>query len=632
MLDAFFANPIYKKCREGILCTIDLSIVLVSFFLAYFSKVDFNLYRLGTIDALSIAVALIVVLIVYTLSFLIFRIHKSLWKYIGLVEAFRIGLSVFCASLVLTLAVLFSSLNGFYISVIFIAGLLTILLMFNVRLVYRLLRKYASKLNDEGPRENVIIVGAGDGGYILSKEIAQNDKMNVNVVGFADDKRVNKVINGQRVLGSTYDLPELVTKYQINTAYIAIPSATKAEIRRINDICQSLKLKTKIMKEADTLLEDEGTSVKHPIADISIEDLLGRGEIKLQQEEIGSYIGNRVIAVTGAGGSIGSELCRQIVRFKPKQLVMIDINENSLYMLEQEFNRNKVHDVMSKEIEILSLIVSIRDYAAMNQVFKQYQPEVVFHAAAHKHVPLMETRPQEAIKNNVFGTNNVIQACIKNKVSRFIMISTDKAVNPTNVMGATKRMTEMLLQANGDNGVTKMAAVRFGNVLGSNGSVIPIFKQQIAEGGPVTITDKNIVRYFMTIPEAAQLVLQAGYYADKGEIFVLDMGEPVKILDLAEKMIRLSGYKPYEDIDIIEIGLRPGEKMYEELHLSGETRTKTKNDLIFRNNVMGIEKAELEKKLERLSAALKEECARAEYRSLMLELISSDKQSVASTH
>lgn len=632
MLDAFFANPIYKKCREGILCTIDLSIVLVSFFLAYFSKVDFNLYRLGTIDSVSIAVALIAILIVYTLSFLIFRIHKSLWKYIGLVEAFRIGLSVFCASLVLTLTVLFSSLNGFYISVIFIAGLLTILLMFNVRLVYRLLRKYASKLNDEGPRENVIIVGAGDGGYILSKEIAQNDKMNVNVVGFADDKRVNKVINGQRVLGSTYDLPELVTKYQINTAYIAIPSATKAEIRRINDICQSLKLKTKIMKEADTLLEDEGTSVKHPIADISIEDLLGRGEIKLQQEEIGSYIGNRVIAVTGAGGSIGSELCRQIVRFKPKQLVMIDINENSLYMLEQEFNRNKVHDVMSKEIEILSLIVSIRDYAAMNQVFKQYQPEVVFHAAAHKHVPLMETRPQEAIKNNVFGTNNVIQACIKNKVSRFIMISTDKAVNPTNVMGATKRMTEMLLQANGDNGVTKMAAVRFGNVLGSNGSVIPIFKQQIAEGGPVTITDKNIVRYFMTIPEAAQLVLQAGYYADKGEIFVLDMGEPVKILDLAEKMIRLSGYKPYEDIDIIEIGLRPGEKMYEELHLSGETRTKTKNDLIFRNNVMGIEKAELEKKLERLSAALKEECARAEYRSLMLELISSDKQSVASTH
>lgn len=626
MLDAFFANPIYKKCRELILCTIDLCIVLVSFFLAYLSKVDFNLQSLSNINALNIVIALIVVLIIYALSFLMFRIHKSLWKYIGIVEAFRIGVSVLFASLILILIVMFTSLNSFYISVIFISGLLSILLMFNVRLVYRLLRKYTTK--QSSPNENVIIIGAGDGGYILSKEIAQNKKMNVNVVGFADDKRVNKVINGQRVLGSTYDLPQLVTKYNISSAYIAIPSATKAEIRRINDICQSLKLKTKIMKEADTLLEDESVPIKYPIADISIEDLLGRGEIKLQQDEIGSYISGKVIAVTGAGGSIGSELCRQIVKFKPKQLVMIDINENSLYMLEQEFNRNKVHGTMSKDIEVFSLIVSIRDYTALNQVFKQYEPAVVFHAAAHKHVPLMETRPQEAIKNNVFGTNNVIQACIKNKVSRFIMISTDKAVNPTNVMGATKRMTEMLLQANGDNGVTKMAAVRFGNVLGSNGSVIPIFKQQIAEGGPVTITDKNIIRYFMTIPEAAQLVLQAGYYADKGEIFVLDMGEPVKILDLAEKMIRLSGFKPYEDIDIIEIGLRPGEKMFEELHLSGETTIKTKNDLIFKNNVMGIKKTELDKKLERLSVALKEEYSKEEYRSLMLELIRDDQHSM----
>ncbi len=381
------------------------------------------------------------------------------------------------------------------------------------------------------------------------------------------------------------------------------------------------------MKEADSLLEDE-SAAKYPIADISIEDLLGRGEIKLQQNEIGSYIGDKVIAITGAGGSIGSELCRQIVKFKPKQLVMIDINENSLYMLEQEFNRNKVHGLMSKDIQVISLIVSIRDYSSVNQVFKQYQPEVVFHAAAHKHVPLMETRPQEAIKNNVFGTNNVIQACIKNKVSRFIMISTDKAVNPTNVMGATKRMTEMLLQANGDNGVTKMAAVRFGNVLGSNGSVIPIFKQQIAEGGPVTITDKNIIRYFMTIPEAAQLVLQAGFYADKGEIFVLDMGEPVKILDLAEKMIRLSGYKPYEDIDIVEIGLRPGEKMFEELHLSGETRTKTKNNLIYKNNVMGITVEQVEEKLRTLSDLLQKDADTEVYRETMLEIIKDDRRAI----
>ena len=627
MLNAIFANPIYKNCREAILCTIDLCIVLLSFFLAYWSKVDFNLQRLWTINLMHIIVALIVVLIVYAISFLMFRIHQSLWKYIGVVEAFRIGLSVFVASVVLAFLIIFLSMNSFYISVVFVAGLLSILLMFNVRLAYRLLRKYTVKPDRDAPKENVIIVGAGDGGYILSKEISQNEKMNVNVVGFADDQRVNKVINGQRVLGSTYDLPELVTKYQISTAYIAIPSATNAEIRRINDICQSFKLKTKIMKEADSLLEDE-SAAKYPIADISIEDLLGRGEIKLQQNEIGSYIGDKVIAITGAGGSIGSELCRQIVKFKPKQLVMIDINENSLYMLEQEFNRNKVHGLMSKDIQVISLIVSIRDYSSVNQVFKQYQPEVVFHAAAHKHVPLMETRPQEAIKNNVFGTNNVIQACIKNKVSRFIMISTDKAVNPTNVMGATKRMTEMLLQANGDNGVTKMAAVRFGNVLGSNGSVIPIFKQQIAEGGPVTITDKNIIRYFMTIPEAAQLVLQAGFYADKGEIFVLDMGEPVKILDLAEKMIRLSGYKPYEDIDIVEIGLRPGEKMFEELHLSGETRTKTKNNLIYKNNVMGITVEQVEEKLRTLSDLLQKDADTEVYRETMLEIIKDDRRAI----
>ena len=334
--------------------------------------------------------------------------------------------------------------------------------------------------------------------------------------------------------------------------------------------------------------------------------------------------------MTGAGGSIGSELCRQIVKFRPKELVMIDINENSLYMLEQEFNRDRTHGRLNPNIVIDSYIASIRDRSAIDSIFAQKRPEVVYHAAAHKHVPLMETRPMEAVKNNVFGTNNVIQSCIKHQVSRFIMISTDKAVNPTNVMGATKRMTEMILQANGNNGVTKMAAVRFGNVLGSNGSVIPIFKNQIKEGGPVTITDKNIIRYFMTIPEAAQLVLQAGYYADKGEIFVLDMGEPVKILDLAEKMIRLSGLEPYKDIDIVEIGLRPGEKMFEELRLDGEDTERTKNDLIFINHVMGISKQEIDEKLAVLGKLLSENASREEFRNTMLEIIK-DKENVKHT-
>lgn len=619
MLNIIFNNLIYKKYRGLILCIGDLCVVILSFLLSYWARMDFNITRIGEVNLGTALIGFAIVLTVYTICFLAFKIYKSLWKYIGLVETLRIGMAVVCASAILIALVLLCSINSFYISVIFTAGLLAVLMMFNMRLLYRLLRRYSMKSGL--PKENVVIIGAGDGGYILLKEILQNEKMHVNVVGFVDDQRVNKMISGYNVLGSTYDLPELVAKYHVTSAYIAIPSAGKGDLRRINDLCQSLKLKTKIMREADSLLEDELGKRRYPVEDISIEDLLGRGEIHLEQHEVSSYLRDRVVCVTGAGGSIGSELCRQIMRFKPKQLVMIDINENNLYMLEQEFYRSQRHGKVDSGIKMVSLIVSIRDEAALHQVFEQYHPEVVFHAAAHKHVPLMETRPQEAIKNNVFGTHHVIRACIANRVSRFIMISTDKAVNPTNVMGATKRMTEMLLQAYGDNGVTKMAAVRFGNVLGSNGSVIPIFKEQIAEGGPITITDKRIIRYFMTIPEAAQLVLQAGFYADKGEIFVLDMGEPVKILDLAEKMIRLSGYKPYEDIDIVEIGLRPGEKMYEELHLYGETATKTKNNLISKINVMQITKAQVEEKLSLLSQALSEEHDKQDYRELMLELI-----------
>ena len=619
MLNIFFNNLIYKKYRGLILCIGDLCVVILSFLLSYWARMDFNITRIGEVNLGTALIGFAIVLTVYTICFLAFKIYKSLWKYIGLVETLRIGMAVVCASAILIALVLLCSINSFYISVIFTAGLLAVLMMFNMRLLYRLLRRYSMKSGL--PKENVVIIGAGDGGYILLKEILQNEKMHVNVVGFVDDQRVNKMISGYNVLGSTYDLPELVAKYHVTSAYIAIPSASKGDLRRINDLCQSLKLKTKIMREADSLLEDELGKRRYPVEDISIEDLLGRGEIHLEQHEVSSYLRDRVVCVTGAGGSIGSELCRQIMRFKPKQLVMIDINENNLYMLEQEFYRSQRHGKVDSGIKMVSLIVSIRDEAALHQVFEQYHPEVVFHAAAHKHVPLMETRPQEAIKNNVFGTHHVIRACIAHRVSRFIMISTDKAVNPTNVMGATKRMTEMLLQAYGDNGVTKMAAVRFGNVLGSNGSVIPIFKEQIAEGGPITITDKRIIRYFMTIPEAAQLVLQAGFYADKGEIFVLDMGEPVKILDLAEKMIRLSGYKPYEDIDIVEIGLRPGEKMYEELHLYGETATKTKNNLISKINVMQITKTQVEEKLSLLSQALSEEHDKQDYRELMLELI-----------
>lgn len=629
MIEKLFSNPIYVKHREMMLCALDLCIVLVSFLLAYWIRIDFHFPDFSQLDITKCLIALLIVLIVYAISFFVFKIHKSLWKYIGPVESIRIGMAVLLSSIVLMALVIGTSINRSYTSVVATGGLLSAILMYTTRVSYRLYRR--NILKSDGIRKNAIIIGAGDAGYILLKEMIQNDKFHVNVIGFIDDKRYNNMVSGYKVLGDTYDLPEIVKKYSVEEAFIAIPSADKANIRRIFDICQSCKIDTKIMKRGDTIIEDDldrdYDEKKYPVQDISIEDLLGRGEIHLDQAEIKSYLTDQVVVVTGAGGSIGSELCRQIVKFKPKELVMIDINENSLYMLEQEFNRNRTHGTLHPDIKILSLIASIRDFTSISDIFKEKQPSVVFHAAAHKHVPLMETRPMEAIKNNVFGTNNVIKACIKNKVSRFIMISTDKAVNPTNVMGATKRMTEMILQANGNNGVTKMAAVRFGNVLGSNGSVIPIFKQQIAEGGPVTITDKNIIRYFMTIPEAAQLVLQAGFYADKGEIFVLDMGEPVKILDLAEKMIRMSGYRPYDDIDIVEIGLRPGEKMYEELKLDGETRTMTKNDLIFKNQIMDITMEDINEKLDVLSQKLQSNLNPLEYKKVMLEIIKDKDES-----
>lgn len=627
MLERIFNNNIYKKHRELLLCAIDLCVVLISFLLSYWINIEFKLPNFYRFYVSEVMLAVLTVLVVYCISFLVFKIHKSLWKYVGPIETIRIGFSVIFASVVLFLIAVAFHVDRMFLSVIITGGLIAALLMFNMRVCYRLYRRATMKSSVN--TENAIIIGAGDAGYILAKELIQNHKFNVKVIGFVDDKRTDNVISGYKVLGDTYDIPDIVRKYDVKIAFIAIPSATKDDLRRIYDLCQSVKVETKIMKDGDNLLDNDlNATKKYPVQDISIEDLLGRGEIHLEQSEIKSYLTGKKIVVTGAGGSIGSELCRQIVRFKPKQLFMIDINENSLYMLEQEFNRNRTHGTLDPSIEIVSLIASIREYKAINEIFKEKQPDVVFHAAAHKHVPLMETRPMEAIKNNVFGTNNVINACIKNKVSRFIMISTDKAVNPTNVMGATKRMTEMILQANGNNGVTKMAAVRFGNVLGSNGSVIPIFKRQIAEGGPVTITDKNIIRYFMTIPEAAQLVLQAGFYADKGEIFVLDMGKPVKILDLAEKMIRMSGFKPYKDIDIVEIGLRPGEKMFEELKLDGETTTRTKNNLIFKNNVMAITKKDVTERLQQLDEVLHEDIPNSVIKERLLNLIISDKDQV----
>lgn len=623
MLHMFFENTIYRKHREKLLLLLDLLIVLLSYLIAYWSKNDFQLrtMQLGLTGS-EVIVGCVILLIIYACSFAFFKVYKSLWKYIGVDELIRLTASnILAMIIVMFLSQLYFGMFSL-ISLELIAGVYALIIMSGVRVLYRLLRRYSLKKNAKEVK--TIIIGAGDAGNLLLRELRQNNSLNYKIVGFIDDFKKDLMIGGYPILGTTEDLAKIKSKYNIESALIAISHVNQKDLRRIYDACVNNGLDTKIMN----FQFKNNTKNNSVVADIKIEDLLGRGEIHLDQSEISSYLQDQVVVVTGAGGSIGSELCRQIVKFQPRKLIMLDINENSLYMLEQEFKRHIEHGLMSQNIDLKSLIASIRDKKAIDEIFERYHPDVVYHAAAHKHVPLMETRPMEAIKNNVFGTNNVIHSCIEHKVKRFIMISTDKAVNPTNVMGATKRMTEMILQAHGHNGVTKMAAVRFGNVLGSNGSVIPIFKAQIAEGGPVTLTSKEIIRYFMTIPEAAQLVLQAGYYADQGDIFVLDMGEPVKILDLAEKMIRLAGLKPYEDIEIKEIGLRPGEKMFEELRLDGEDTTRTKNDLIYKNAPMDISVEDIDARLSQLHNVIyKENVTPSEIKETILNLIISDKNS-----
>lgn len=619
MINYILKNPLYKKYRELLISLIDLLIVAVSYFCAFFIvTLNFRFSAMAELTVFSLFQGVVLLLACYFVSFMAFRINRSMWKYTGPSEVMHIVAAVIMAMILTLLLRPLVPIRTQEVRTIVVTGMFVILLMCCVRLAYRLLRRREAEVNRT---KNALIIGAGDGGYILCREIMQNRSIDAHVVGFVDDARVGKIVYGKKVLCDTLHMGKIVEKYDVQMALIAIPSASTKDIRRIYELCRGLNLEVKIMKKGDSMLESADAKRRYPVEDINIEDLLGRGEIHLDQHEVSSYLSGKTVAVTGAGGSIGSELCRQIMKFHPKELVMIDINENSLYMLEQEFNRARIHHRLYEDIVVDSYIASIRDRISIDYIFSTKQPDVVFHAAAHKHVPLMETRPMEAIKNNVFGTNNVIQCCIRNKVPRFIMISTDKAVNPTNVMGATKRMTEMILQANGDNGVTKMAAVRFGNVLGSNGSVIPIFRNQIREGGPVTITDRNITRYFMTIPEAAQLVLQAGYYADRGEIFVLDMGEPVKILDLAEKMIRLAGLEPYKDIDIMEIGLRPGEKMFEELRLDGEDTERTKNDLIFVNHVMRITRAEIDEKLNELARMIADKVPEPQLKQRLLEMI-----------
>jgi FlaA1/EpsC-like NDP-sugar epimerase len=507
--------------------------------------------------------------------FYMFGLYTSLWTYASIDELMQVFL-----------AAAIGSVGSYPIglllhmplprSVYIISFMLILLFVGGSRFSYRILRRAKRAIISESDKIRVMVIGAGDAGSMVIREMQRHDGLTyMPVVVVDDDKRKHRAkIHGVPVKGDKSKINELVKQYNINEIIIAMPSATKQVKSEIINMCKKTKCKLKTLPGMYELINEEVSIRK--IRNVSIEDILGREEVKLNNEEISSYINNDVVLVTGGGGSIGSELCRQLARFQPKKLLILDIYENNAYDLQ-----NELKYIYKDKLDFEVIIASVRDKARLRDIFDKYKPSVVFHAAAHKHVPLMEANPVEAIKNNVFGTLNVAQCADEFGAKKFVLISTDKAVNPTNVMGATKRFAEMIIQSLDKQSNTEFVAVRFGNVLGSNGSVIPLFKKQIAQGGPVTVTHPDITRFFMTIPEAAQLVIQAGAMARGGEIFVLDMGECVKIDDLARDVIRLSGYIPDVDIKIEYTGLRPGEKLYEELLLAEEGIMTTKHEYIF---------------------------------------------------
>lgn len=511
--------------------------------------------------------------IITLIIFAVFRLYNSLWRYASLGEVLNIAVACGLSAVVHFLTV-FGTYRRLPRSYFVIYLLLLFIMTLVVRFSYRIIRLlYSENVHGVGMR-NTMVIGAGESGSMVINELKMSKKLDSNICCIIDDNKSkqNTFINGVKVIGGRERILDASRYYAINEIIVAMPSAPKKEVKEILELCQQTGADLKILPGVYQFVNGEAAVEK--LRPVQIEDLLGREQVKTNLASITSYVKNKVVLVTGGGGSIGSELCRQIAANRPKTLIIFDIYENNAYDIQQELRAKFPH--MHLEV----LIGSVRNTSRVDKLFEIYRPDIVYHAAAHKHVPLMEDSPNEAIKNNVFGTYKTALAADKYGTKRFVLISTDKAVNPTNIMGASKRICEMIIQGLNRHSSTEFVAVRFGNVLGSNGSVIPLFKRQIEAGGPVTVTDKRVIRYFMTIPEAVSLVLQAGAYAKGGEIFVLDMGEPVKIDDLARNLIKLSGYVPDDDIRIEYTGLRPGEKLYEEIMMDEEGLTETENELI----------------------------------------------------
>ena len=576
----------------------DIIAIMLSSFLALWLRFELVFADIDRIFLESIYQYAVINIICTIAIFYAFHLYTSLWKYASVNELVNITLAVVISGIVNAVGMR-AFQNPVPRSYDILYTMFLLAMMIGIRFFYRFVRFMKTEyfIRNRKEMSNVMVIGAGDAGAAIVKELRLNETLKRRVCCMIDDDpaKKGKYVQGCLVVGGKKDIISAVERYGITQIIIAMPSAPKSTIKEIVDLCQHTECKIRILPGMYQLVSGE-VSVSQ-LRDVEIGDLLGREQIKVNLNEILGYVQNKVVLVTGGGGSIGSEICRQLAGHGVKQLIIVDIYENNIYEIQQELKRKY------PELDLVALIASVRNTHRIDEIMGKYRPNVVYHAAAHKHVPLMEDNPNEAIKNNVFGTYKTASAAGKHGVERFVLISTDKAVNPTNIMGASKRMCEMIVQTLDKFYPTEFVAVRFGNVLGSNGSVIPLFKKQIAEGGPVTVTHPDIIRYFMTIPEAVSLVLQAGAYAKGGEIFVLDMGEPVKIADLAKNLIRFSGFKVGEDIEIKYTGLRPGEKLYEELLMGEEGLQATDNNLIHIGKPIDMNEAVFMRQLKELKAA-----------------------------